>query len=120
MAVTSGNVTATPVGALTVVAVRGPLKLGHPPLEELREALRQLADSGQVDLVIDLKEMPLFDSTGIGVLAVGYTSMKRRGGTIKLCGMVDLARQMLKTVGLLRIFEVYDTREQALASFTEH
>jgi anti-anti-sigma regulatory factor len=46
--------------------------------------------------------------------------MKRRGGTIKLCGMVDLARQMLKTVGLLRIFEVYDTREQALASFTEH
>jgi anti-sigma B factor antagonist len=112
-------VTATPSGNYTVVSVRGPLKLGHPPLDELRETLRHLADSEQVNVVIDFKEMPLFDSTGIGVLTVGLTSMRRRGGTIKLCTLPDLARQMLKTVGLLRIFEVYDDRAQALASFQQ-
>jgi anti-anti-sigma factor len=111
------TVTAKPVGNLTLVTVRGHLKIGHPPLDELRETLRHLADGGQVQLVIDLSEMPAFDSTGIGLLAVGYTSMRKRGGNIKLCGLPDLARQMLKTVGLLNIFEVYDARDEALASW---
>ncbi len=120
MPVTSSpTVTAVPSGNLTIVSVRGPLKLGHPPLEELRETLRHLADTGQVDVVVDMTEMPAFDSTGIGILTVGYTSMRRRGGTIKLCALPELARQMLKTVGLLRIFEVYEDRKQALASFQE-
>lgn len=117
MPTTVPTVTAKPVGELTLVTVRGHLKIGHPPLDELRDTLRHLADSGQVQVLIDLSEMPAFDSTGIGVLAVGYTSMRKRSGNIKLCGLPDLARQMLKTVGLLRIFEVFDTREQALASY---
>ena len=119
MPVTPPSVTTVPVGALTVVTVRGPLKLGHQPLDELRQTFRQLADSGQVDVVVDLSAMPLFDSTGIGVLVLGYTSMRRRGGTCKLCGLGELARKMLKTVGLLNVFEVFPDHEQALASFRE-
>ena len=91
------TVTSSPVGNVTVVSVRGPLKLGHPPLDELRETFRRLADSGQVHVLVDLAEMPLFDSTGIGVLVLGYTSMRRRNGTCKVCSLGDLARKMLKT-----------------------
>ena len=119
MPVTSPTVTSTPVGDVIVVAVRGPLKLGHPPLDELQQTFRRLADNGQVNVVVDLAEMPLFDSTGIGVLVLGYTSMRRRNGTVKLCGLADLARKMLKTVGLLNVFEVFPDRERALASFQE-
>jgi anti-sigma B factor antagonist len=119
MPVTSPTVTTTPAGDLTVVTVRGPLKLGHPPLDELQATFRRLADSGQVDVVVDLTAMPLFDSTGIGVLVLGYTSMRRRGGTVKLCGLVELARKMLRVVGLLNVFEVFAERKQALASFQE-
>ena len=117
MPVSSPTVTAKPVGDVTLVTVRGPLKIGHAPLDELKATFRHLADGGQVDVVVDLAEMPLFDSTGIGVLVLGYTSMRRRGGTVKLCNLVDLATKMLKTVGLLRIFEVYNDREQAIGSF---
>jgi anti-anti-sigma factor len=117
MVTTLPTVTAKPAGNITLVSVRGHLKIGHPPLDELRDTLRHLADNGQVQVLIDLTEMPAFDSTGIGLLAVGYTSMRKRGGNIKLCGLPDLARQMLKTVGLLRIFEVFDTRDEALASW---
>lgn len=111
------NVTVKPVGDVDVVQVRGPLKIGHPPLDELRDAFRTLADSGHVRVVVDLSEMPLFDSTGIGVLVMGFTSMRKRGGTIKLSGLVELARKMLKMVALLGIIEVYETAEQAVASF---
>ncbi len=117
MPTTLPTVTAKPAGKLTLVIVRGPLKIGHPPLDELRDTLRHLADNGSVQVLIDLSEMPAFDSTGIGVLAVGYTSMRRRGGNIKLCGLPDLARQMLKTVGLLKIFEVFPDRDKAVASW---
>jgi len=117
MPVTSPSVTSTPVGDVIVVAVRGPLKLGHAPLDELQQTFRRLADNGQVHVVVDLAEMPLFDSTGIGVLVLGYTSMRRRNGTVKLCGLVELARKMLKSVGLLNIFEVFAEREQAIESF---
>lgn len=114
---TPPNVVSKPVANVVLVTVRGPLKLGHAPLDELKETLRVLADSGQVNVVCDLREMPLFDSTGIGTLVLGYTSMKRRGGTLKLCGVCDLAQRMLKTVGLLSVLEVFDTCEQAMASF---
>ncbi|MDP9268996.1 MAG: STAS domain-containing protein [Acidobacteriota bacterium] len=117
MPVTSPSVITTPAGDVIVVTVRGPLKLGHPPLEELQAAFRRLADNGQVQVVVDLTEMPLFDSTGIGLLVLGYTSMRRRGGTCKICGLVELARKMLKTVGLLNVFEVFPDRAQAVASF---
>ena len=119
MPVTSPTVTTTPAGNVTVVAVRGPLKLGHPPLDELQATFRRLADSGQVQIVVDLSEMPLFDSTGIGVLVLGYTSMRKRGGTSKLCGVGALANKMLKSVGLLKVFEVFPDRAQALKSFKE-
>ncbi len=117
MPTTLPTVVAKPAGKLTVVTVRGPLKIGHPPLDELRDTLRHLADTGSVQVLIDLSGMSAFDSTGIGVLAVGYTSMRRRGGNIKLCGLPDLARQMLKTVGLLKIFEVFPHRDEAVASW---
>ena len=117
MPTTLPTVTTKPAGQIVVVSVRGPLKIGHPPLDELRDTLRRLADNGQVQVVVDLSEMPAFDSTGIGMLAVGYTSMRKRNGNIKLCGLPDLARQMLKTVGLLKIFEVFTTRDEALASW---
>lgn len=115
----SPSVTTIPVGDVTVVAVRGPLKLGHPPLEELQQTLRHLADNGQVNVVVDLAEMPLFDSTGIGVLVLGFTSMRKRQGTVRLCSVVDLARKMLKTVGLFSVFEVFPDREQAVAAFQQ-
>ena len=113
------NVTVKPVGDVDVVQVRGPLKIGHPPLDELKDTFRTLADSDHVRVVVDLSEMPLFDSTGIGTLVVGFTSMRKRGGTIKLCGLVDLARKMLKTVALLGVIEVYTTSEEAVASFQQ-
>src|SRR5947208_2085533 len=117
MPVTTPSVTTNPVGDVTVVNVRGPLKLGHPPLDELQQTLRRLADNGQVKVVVDLSEIPLFDSTGIGVLVLGFTSMRKRQGTLKLCSVGDLARKMLKTVGLFSVFDVYPDREQALGSF---
>jgi len=117
MPATPRSVTVTPAGSVSVVAVRGPLKLGHAALDEFKQTCRQLADGAQVQVVLDLSEMPLFDSTGIGALVLAYTSMRHRGGTLKLCGLCELARRMLNVVGLLAVFEVFETREQALASF---
>jgi len=107
------------VGDVVVVSVSGALKLGHPALEELKATFRHLAENDQVLVLVDLAEMPLFDSTGIGVLVLGYTSMRRRNGTVKLCAVADLARKMLKTVGLVSVFEIFPDAEQALASFEQ-
>jgi anti-sigma B factor antagonist len=119
MPAASPSVTTTPAGNVTVVAVKGALKLGHAPLDELQQTLRRLADNGQVNVVVDLAEMPLFDSTGIGVLVLGFTSMRKRQGTLKICNVGDLPRKMLKTVGLINIFEVFSDREQAVGSFQQ-
>ena len=68
-------------------------------------------------MALDLGEMPSIDSSGIGVLVKAMASAKQRGGALKLVNPSKFAIQTLKLVGVLNLFEVFDSEEMAVASF---
>ncbi len=103
-------------GPIKVVKLRGKLTLGEP-VDKLRETLDNLQDHGDVQFVIDLAEVPMIDSSGIGFLVRSLTSVKQRGGSLKLLNPSKMTRQTLKMIGLISLFDIFEDQEQALASF---
>jgi anti-sigma B factor antagonist len=100
-----------------VVRLRGALKLGSG-VEEFRQSLEDLLAAGDGKIVLNLAEVPMIDSTGIGALVRCHTSARRRGGAIKLVNPAKYTLLTLKTVGVLSVFEVFDDEESATASFS--
>ena len=57
------------------------------------------------------------DSSGVGELVSCFTSIKNRGGEMKICSMNDRNFDLIKMTSLHSVFEVKDTEEEALAGF---
>lgn len=111
------GVTVETVSGVTVFKVHGALKLGEAALDELRRRCCELGLRDINRLVLDLEHVPAIDSSGLGVLMHAYTSMHNRGGHCKLLSLAHTPAEVLRVVGLLRVFEVYHDRNTALASF---
>jgi anti-sigma B factor antagonist len=100
-----------------VIRLRGDLKLGEP-VDGLRQACLDLMNDGETRLVVNLAEVPMIDSSGIGVLVRTLTQAKQHGGALKLVNPSKFALQTLKIVGLLSLFELFDDDAKAIQSFS--
>lgn len=105
-------------GQVQVVKLRGAFRLGAA-VDEFRKATESLVAEGSANLVLNLSEVPMMDSSAIGVVVRLMTSSKSRGGGVKLVAPSKLVMQTLKMVGLLNIFEVLDDEARAVESFGE-
>ncbi len=103
-------------GDVKVIKLCGRLALGSP-VDRLRATLEDLTTAGDHSIIIDLSEVPMVDSSGIGLLVKALTSFKQCGGSLKLLNPSKFAVQSFKLVGLLNIFEIYENLPTAVASF---
>lgn len=106
------------VGQVDVLRLKGAFRLGDA-VDQFRSQTESLMQHGDSQLVINLAEVPMMDSSAIGMLVRLMTSAKSRGGGVKLVSPSKLVMQTLKMVGLLNIFEVYDDDAGAVSSFGE-
>jgi len=87
-------------------------------VDNLRQAMEEAVGNGDTRFVINLAEVPMIDSTGIGLLVRLLASAKQRGGNIKLLQPSKFAIQTLRLVGVLNLFEIYDGEDAAVESFS--
>jgi len=99
-----------------VVQLRGALRMG-PAVDNLRQVLDESLGSGDTSFVLNLAEVPMIDSTGIGLLVRFLASTKQKCGNIKLVQPSKFAVQTLRLVGVLNLFEVFDNDDAAVASY---
>ena len=109
-------VTVSTVPGATVIAVNGPLKLGHPALDELHRFCCTPGSPGESLVVLDMENVPGIDSSGIGVLLQGHTTVQNRGGGCVLLRPNHVVREVLQVVGLTRIFKIAATLPEAMRS----
>jgi anti-sigma B factor antagonist len=100
-----------------VVKLRGTLRLGVGA-DSLKALLDELLAANDTHVVLNLAEVPMMDSSGIGVLVRGLTSMKERGGAIRLVQPSKMVIQTLKLVAVLGLFEIFENEEDAVKSFS--
>ena len=103
-------------GEVQVMHLRGNLKLADG-VDQFKSVVENLAAQGDVRVVVNLSQIVMADSSGIGALVRAQSSMKPKGGAVKLVAPSRLVLQTLKILGLLSVFELYDDDDSAIASF---
>ena len=83
----------------------------------LGEAIQEQVDSDRDGVIVNLEEVPVMDSVGLGMLVAGYTSLTRKGKKIVLLNVGRSVRYLLVITKLDTVFEKYDDEDEALASF---
>ncbi len=104
------------VGDVSVVDVAGRITLGEGS-SALRDALRDLVSKGQNKILLNLGEVSYIDSSGIGELVSGFTSVTNSGGTLKLLNLTKRVQDLLQITKLYTVFDVHDNEAHAVASF---
>jgi anti-sigma B factor antagonist len=101
---------------VAIVDVAGRITLGEGS-SQLRNVLRDLLESGQKNILLNLSDVTYIDSAGIGELVAGYTTVANRGGTVKLLGLTNRVRDLLQITKLYTVFDVHETEAHALRAF---
>jgi anti-sigma B factor antagonist len=104
------------VGDVTVVDVSGRITLGEGS-SELRDALRDLVAKGNKKILLNLGDVSYIDSSGIGELVSGFTSVSNQGGQLKLLNLTKRVKDLLQITKLYTVFEVHDDEAAAVRSF---
>ncbi len=99
-----------------VITVKGKL-MGGPEAEDFHNILKSSIDNDIKNIVVDLSDVGFVNSSGIGILVRGFTTMKNAGGNLKLAGISDKVSGVLAITKLNSIFEQYPTVDEAAKSF---
>ena len=103
-------------GDVTVLDLGGRIVLGDGSAL-LRKTVRELLDDNRTRIVINLADVNYIDSSGIGELVQAYTSVKNRGGELKLLHLTKKVHDILQITKLYTVFDVYSDEATAVRSF---
>jgi anti-sigma B factor antagonist len=112
----SVNLTTRQVGDVTVIDAVGRITLGEGS-SLLREDLRQMIGKGQKKILLNLADVTYIDSSGIGELVSGFTTVTNQSGELKLLNLTKRVRDLLQITKLYTVFEVFDDEAAAVRSF---
>ena len=91
--------------------------MGGDGTTEFNQLLHKLIDEEKKNVIIDLGEVKFMNSSGLGMLISGLTTMKRENGTLKLVNVTEKIESLLIITRLITIFESYDSIDEAVKSF---
>ena len=104
------------VGDVSVMDAAGRITLGEGS-SVFRETLRELVSKGQKKVLLNLGEVSYIDSSGIGELVSGFTSVTNQGGQLKLLNLNKRVKDLLQITKLYTVFEVFEDEAAAVRSF---
>ena len=105
------------VGDVTVVDAVGRITLGEGSAA-LRDTIRDLAAQGNKKILLNLAEVSYIDSSGIGEMVSGFTTVTNAGGQLKLLSLTKRVKDLLQITKLYTVFEVHDDETAAVRSFS--
>jgi len=112
----SVKLTSRQVGDVSVVDVAGRITLGEGS-SALRDLLREMVGKGQKKILLNLGEVSYIDSSGIGELVSGFTTVTNSGGEMKLLNLNKRVKDLLQITKLYTVFDVHDDEAHAIRAF---
>lgn len=105
------------VDGVTILDLSGRIVLGEGSVQ-LRNAIKELVNKGQKQILLNLSDVNYIDSSGLGELVSGYTTVRNAGGELKLLGLTKKVKDLLQITKLYTVFDVKDDEATAVSSFT--
>jgi anti-sigma B factor antagonist len=103
-------------GDVAVLSFKGNL-MGEPDTTEVRDKIYSLLQDGISKIVLDLGKVKWVNSSGLGTLIAAMTSVKNKGGELRLANVTDKVESLFVITQLIKVFKTYETVDRAIASF---
>jgi len=85
----------------------------------LRDAVGNLLQKGSNRILLNLREVDMIDSAGLGELARTYATIRSHGGKLKLVAATKNAQELFRITKMERVFEIEPDESSALKSIRE-
>jgi len=108
------------IGSVLVLEFAEPLSLEGDSSALFKEKIRGLVGEGRSSLVIDMGRVAFIDSAGLGSLISALKALRANGGDLKLANIGEQVYSVLEMTRLLRVFDTYETSEDALSALEKH
>lgn len=82
----------------------------------IKEQLSQLMQDHK-NVVMDMSQLQFVDSSGLGALISCLRQAKAANGDFRLCNMTQTVRSLFELMRMHRVFNIYESRPQAVRSF---
>lgn len=115
---TNLNITQRRTGSVTILELKGNIRIGEGSVE-FHNALREVVEKGEKNILLDLAEVTYLDSSGLGELVAGYVRLEKIGGSLKLLHLTNRINELMMITKLLTVFDVYDDEDKAVESFDD-
>jgi anti-sigma B factor antagonist len=103
-------------GVIASLDMRGKFIKGQGGFQ-LQMLVDKVLSAGTSKILLNLTEVPIIDSMGIGEIVRAFKKVSEAGGTLKLVGVTDRVYGALRITQLLDLIESFDNEEEAVASF---
>ena len=100
---------------ITIVEISGKLNTGASP--EAESYIMALIADGANQFVLNLRDLDMISSTGLRVILASGKKLASSGGKLVICQPNHTVSDVLKMSGFNMMFQVFDTEDEALASF---
>ena len=81
------------------------------------DRLRELVKENHKNILLNLREVTYIDSSGIGELVSGFTTITNQGGRLKLLSLTHRVKDLLQITKLYTVFDVHEDEAHAVRSF---
>ena len=102
---------------VTVIELSGNV-LGGPDASSLNDQLRALLGKKKTKVVVDLSGVQFINSSGLGMLIGGLTTMKHGGGDMKLARASEKIMHLLDMTKLSGVFDVHESVPSAIDAYS--
>jgi len=99
-----------------VVDFKGNL-MGGPNAESFRDDLHKLIDQDKTNVIANLGKVKFMNSSGLGILIGGLTTMKNAGGSLIICEADKKIQDLLVVTQLISVFQHYRTLDEAIEHY---
>ena len=104
------------IDGVTILDLSGDIQMGQGN-DYLHRTLHSLIDEGTTKVLVNLANISYIDSSGLGELVSGFTTMEKAGGELKLLNLTQRVSELMMITKLLTVFDTFDDERMAIASF---
>jgi anti-sigma B factor antagonist len=103
-------------GDIVILDIAGEIDLYNAP--EIKDIINKLIEDKKYNVIINLEQVSYIDSSGIGALISSLSNLKKYQGGLKIINVFASVRKVFELTKLTSFFDIYESEEEALNSFS--
>ncbi len=102
---------------ISIIRLEGYLDAHTAP--QFEAAIADEIEAGRTRIIVDCANLTYISSAGLGVFMSFIEEVREQAGDIKICALTPKVQSVFEVLGFAEIFDLCETREDALRRFSE-